>query len=378
MHAVMFDFVPPLHLIPSRFEARASSKICGTTTLPCGLPTRMSAGKVQVLCLLLAVVPSCFGQNTPTVTSAGYTLPAPINVAPGQVLTMYVQGIGSALTQPVRNSGYPLPTSLVGISATLQQGSNRPLGILDVRPVSTCSPSSQAGTGLFPQPISNCGRLTAVTVQIPFNILTICSACVTPPSEYAPTILWVTENGTDSAVIQLMALSDQIHLLTSCDTFLTSVAPPINYTGLPCSPMVTHVDGSLVSFSSPAKAGEEIVAYAVGLGNTNPALVAGQAPATAAATTVVFNLQFNYLPNALPSRPSGSQTPLFTGATLGYAGLYQINFVVPVPPAGTPACAAVDASQLQPGSNVVQSNLTVSIGGTFSFDGVGICVTTPQ
>jgi hypothetical protein len=38
----------------------------------------------------------------------------------------------------------------------------------------------------------------------------------------------------------------------------------------------------------------------------------------------------------------------------------------------------VGSSQLQPGSNVVQSNLTVSIGGTFSFDGAGICVAVPQ
>lgn len=375
----MFDFISLLHLSPPRLEARAGSNICGTTTLPCGLTTRMRARKMQsVLYLLPAFVASCLGQSAPVVTSAGYLLPAPVNVAPGQVLTIYVQGIGSALTQPVRASGNTLPTSLGGISVTLQQGSNRPVGILDVRPVSTCGPSSQAGTGLFPQPISNCGRLTAVTVQVPFNILTICSACVTPPSEYAPTILWVTENGTDSSVIQLMALSDQIHLLTSCDTFLTSVAPPINYTGLPCSPMVTHVDGSLVTSNSPAKAGEEIVAYAVGLGNTNPALVAGQPPASAAATAVVFNMQFNYLSNALPTRPNGSQTPLFTGATVGYAGLYQVNFLVPAPPSGTPACGALDASQLPPGSNVVQSNLTVSIGGTFSFDGAGICVAVPQ
>jgi uncharacterized protein (TIGR03437 family) len=218
-----------------------------------------------------------------------------------------------------------------------------------------------------------------VTVQIPFDIVTICSVCVvTLPSEYAPTVLWVSENGTNSAVFQLMALSDQIHVLTSCDTFLTAVPPPINYTGLPCSPMVTHVDGSLVSFGSPAQPGEEVVAYAVGLGSTNPALVAGQPAPSAAPTTIAFNLQFTYVPNALPSRPGGSHAPLFAGATPGYNGLYQINLVVPAPPAGTPACGTVGSSQLQPGSNVVQSNLTVSIGGTFSFDGAGICVAVPQ
>jgi uncharacterized protein (TIGR03437 family) len=134
----------------------------------------------------------------------------------------------------------------------------------------------------------------------------------------------------------------------------------------------------MVSFGSPAKAGEEIVAYAVGLGATIPALAAGQPASTAAPTTIAFTMQFNYLANALPARPSGSQAPLFAGATAGGIGLYQINFVVPAPPAGTPACAGVAASQLPPGSNVVQSNLTVSIGGTFSFDGAGICVAVPQ
>ncbi len=331
-----------------------------------------------VALLAMAAVASGFGQSAAVVTGAGYTLPAPVNLAPGQVLTIYVQGIGSTLTQPVRASGTALPTSLAGISATLQQGSNRPLGILDVRPVSTCGSPSIAGAGLFPQTISNCGRLTAVTLQIPFDIVTICSACATPASAYAPTILWVTESGIDSAVIQLMALSDQIHVLTSCDTFLTSALPPIDYTGLPCSPMVTHADGSLVSFGSPARAGEEIVAYAVGLGATIPALAASQPASTAAPTTIAFTMQFNYLANALPVRPSGSQAPLFAGATAEATGLYQINFVVPPPPAGTPACAGVAASQLPPGGNVVQSNLTVSIGGTFSFDGAGICVAVPQ
>lgn len=330
--------------------------------------------------LVLAAVVSAFGQSVPVVTGAGYTLPAPVNVAPGQVLTIYVEGIGSTLTQPVGASGNALPTSIAGISATLQQGANHAVGIVDVRPVSTCGPSSQAGTGIFPQPISNCGRLTAVTVQIPFDIVTICSVCnSTLPSEYAPTVLWVTENEIASAVIQLIALSDQIHVLTSCDTFRTAAPPPTNYTGLPCSPTVTHSDGSLVSFSSPAKAGEEVVAYALGLGNTNPVLAAGQPAPSAAPTSITFTMQYNYLPNALPIRPSGGPvTPVYTGATAGYVGLYQINFVVPAPPAGTPPCAGGNVSQLQPGGNGVQSNLTVSVGGTFSFDGAAICVAVSQ
>src|ERR1035438_2827112 len=98
------------------------------------------------LSVVTAVV-SGFGQSTPVVTGAGYTSPAPVNVAPGQILTVLVQGIGGTLTQPVRPSGNTLPTSLAGISATLQQGSNRSVGIVDVRPVSTCGPPSLAGSG---------------------------------------------------------------------------------------------------------------------------------------------------------------------------------------------------------------------------------------
>jgi hypothetical protein len=106
-------------------------------------------------------------------------------------------------------------------------------------------------------------------------------------------------------------------------------------------------------------------------------LVAGQ-PASAAPTSITFGIQFNYLPNALPARPSTGSAPLYAGATAGYAGLYQINFVVPAVPAGTPACAGVSPDQLQPGSNAVLSNLTVSIGGAFSFGGAGVCVAVPQ
>lgn len=312
------------------------------------------------------------------VTGVGYTLPAPVNVAPGQILTVFVQGVGSALTQRIHADGNTLPTSLAGISATVTQGSERPAGIVEVRPVFTCSAAAISGTGLFPQPVTNCGRLTAVTLQIPFNILTLCAFCSMTPQVFVPTTLSISENGTRSSVIEIVPVTDQIHVLTSCDTFIAATTPPENFTGLPCSPLVTHSDGSLVSFSSPAKPGEEVVAYAVGLGAADPPLVAAQPAPSAARTTTTFFTNFNYTPNALPARPNTTQSPLFTGATAGYAGLYQVNFVIPPPPTGTPLCIAIDVNKLPAGSNVVQSNLTVSIGGAISFDGAGICVAVPQ
>jgi hypothetical protein len=50
---------------------------------------------------------------------------------------------------------------------------------------------------------------------------------------------------------------------------------------------------------------------------------------------------------------------------------------VPPPPPGTPECDSSSFSILfnQP---YVQSNLTVSFGSNFSFDGAGICVTPTE
>jgi uncharacterized protein (TIGR03437 family) len=184
----------------------------------------------------------------------------------------------------------------------------------------------------------------------------------------------VVEDGVGGAEIDVEPLSDQVHIVTSCDPFMTSAnSAAFNATGLPCPSVVAHADGTLVTVASPARAGEELAAYAVGLGQTNPPSVTGQLVSQPAPTQTTFTLDFNYHPNALPSRPlpTGPQ-PIFAGTTSGYVGLYQVNFVVPPVPAGTPAC--VDASGLPPPNNVVQSNLTVSVGGQFSFDGARICV----
>jgi hypothetical protein len=52
-----------------------------------------------------------------------------------------------------------------------------------------------------------------------------------------------------------------------------------------------------------------------------------------------------------------------------------VNFTVPQGAQNGAAHCALPGS-FAPGSNVPQSNLTVSIGGQFSFDGAGICVST--
>jgi uncharacterized protein (TIGR03437 family) len=292
------------------------------------------------------------------ITSAGYLPPAPVSAAPGQILTFFVDGVGTTK-----------------ITATLRQGSDIPVPVIDVRSVSTC-PS------LVSIPEQNlCGTITAVTVQIPYEVFTLCPACLRPVG-FLPTQLIVSGNG-HSASIELFGLNDQVHVLTSCDIVMTTPGnpPPANTTGLPCSPVVTRADGSMVGIFNPAKVGETLTAWATGLGVTNPAATTGKPSTKALPTAETFGIHFNYSPNALATKPrppfvpAPTPAPAYTGLAAGFLGLYQINFVVPQdPPNGTPRCSlpgGVLATQF-----AVYSNLTVSFGGAFSFDGAGICVET--
>jgi uncharacterized protein (TIGR03437 family) len=80
-------------------------------------------------------------------------------------------------------------------------------------------------------------------------------------------------------------------------------------------------DFSLVSSASPAKPGEYLVMYLVGMGATDPSVASGQATPNSPLSNVV----------AEPTVTVGGQssTVAFAGLTPGFVGLYQINFQVP-------------------------------------------------
>jgi uncharacterized protein (TIGR03437 family) len=313
------------------------------------------------LLLCAALPPGAFPQNVSAnaIAGMGYLYPEPVTVAPGQLITLFVQGNVQG-----------------NVSATLRQTSDYAAPVLAVRPTPDCTIG----------PSAPCASMTAITIQIPYEIELPCLACaILYPG--SPPQLFVTANGVAGAPFPLSPQTDRIHLLTACDTVVPSGSGFAN--GSLCSPLVTHADASLVTAGNPARGGEEIVAYAVGLGPTTPAVPTGQAAATATPTSEAFLLDFNFRPNALATQPlqpypiiiSGAGPipsspsirpatdglppgPLFSGLVAGYVGLYQINFVVPQPPAGMLACSF----------GTVQSNLTVSVGGLNSFDGAGICV----
>lgn len=88
--------------------------------------------------------------------------------------------------------------------------------------------------------------------------------------------------------------------------------------------IATHLDGSVVSNSSPATAGEIVTLWATGLGQTYPALVEGALPS--AAQWLLQMDQFTVEVNGAALDPTAI---LYAGVAPGYAGLYQVNVRLP-------------------------------------------------
>jgi uncharacterized protein (TIGR03437 family) len=315
-----------------------------------------SATRFILIAAVIARSALCQSATPSTIVGAGYLFPAPINLAPGQVITVFAMGVGSSLKQTVLAGAGNLPTSLAGIGVTIQPETTILVRILQVSPATVCP---------------NCGVMTAITIQIPYE-LQLPSPGLGPGHEF-----FVAENGVAGNWRDFNPVPDQVHILTVCDTVIGGSGPS---TGR-CQWEVTHANGLLVSNTNPASAGEELIAYAVGLGATKPPVHTGQPATQPTPTGEKFRLGFNFQANALPSAPPPSQVasrlgqpsaPLYTGLSPGYAGLYQINFVVPDVPAGLPPCAPGQ------GSDLVNTNLTVSVCGSTLFDGVAICVLLPE
>lgn len=332
----------------------------------------------RIMLIALCVSPMTaglvFGQGT-TLTGSGYTDPSIVHAAPGQITTLFVTGLTTVLSsQPVAATGVPLPTTLAGISVTLNQSGGQATAapLLSIQQVSACSNAGAPGSSAAAQCL-----ITAITIQIPFEL-------VVSPSNAADLI--VNENQIASQAFRVVPVSDDLHVINTCDTF-----PSPQVASAFCAPLVTHGDGTLVTAADPAQAGEEVVIWAFGLGQTTPGAKTGQASPTPAATVPsLIYLQFDFRINSAPSRPYVNPAivapiptpgPSFVGLAPGEVGLYQINVTIPsqIPSLGGCAMSTGNPPSSTGGLslyNIVQSNLTIDLGAPMSFDGASICVQT--
>jgi hypothetical protein len=307
----------------------------------------------------------------------------------------------------------PLPNSLAGISVTIKQSSPQQsiaAPLLAVQQLNTCSTAvgtTPAPTSTSPTEPPEC-LLTAITLQIPYELTPL----PTISGDFAAlsnTGLVVTASGAESKTFSVLTITDTMHVLNTCDAFPpkqgdgTWVDVP-GFVNPVCGSTVTHADGMLVTADSPAKPGETVVIYALGLGPTSPSVKSGRPTPTPAPIlrgglgyAPMLTIQYDFRPNAKPSNPyltiQGviSPTPItitdpipgptFVGLTPGQVGLYQINVQLPSAfPAPVLPCTTLSVCTGKLGLCPVpiQSNLTIDIGGVSSFDGAAICVQPPQ
>lgn len=123
---------------------------------------------------------------------------------------------------------------------------------------------------------------------------------------------------------------------------LSPVAPAMYEIGGSATISATHLNGQTVTADSPAQPGEEVVLYATGLGPTLPQQLPNQLPAAAA---TLATPGFQVCLNGTPVDPS---LILYAGVTPGYAGLYQVNVVLPADAPQNPELQIGWSGQMSP------------------------------
>jgi uncharacterized protein (TIGR03437 family) len=293
--------------------------------------------------LLTVIITTCtisLGQSVNTIVGSSYSLPESLKGAPGQIVTIYVTNVAIGLTEPLRAEATPLPTRLGNISVSLNR-SDVFLPLISIQPL---------------------GNIAAITLQIPYNLSF-------RAEDIRQRFLIVHEGDKASDPVFLETMTNRIHIVSTCDAIFITRADS-------CQPVITHGDGRLVSQRDPARAGEALIAYALGLGDTNPSASTGVPAAQPAQPRTPVELSFDFTPNAPPvdvRRLMGATVrPLYVGLVPGLIGLYQINFTVPDIPRQVARCGGSTLSNL----TVSMGQLPVpnALGSPGSFTGAGICV----
>ena len=310
---------------------------------------------VPLMSLLLA---GAAQSQTPAIIGGGYRDPSILSVAPGQLLTLFVAGMGKHLSSKPLTAIAPLPLTLGGITVTLRQNS---------APTTVSVPISAAVLTNTCQSLGNTpctgSTLAAITVQIPFEL-----AVDSPqdPSQRSEAILNVQEDGISGTDFLVAAVYSNIHFVTGTGPLALDYVSQAYIHGA----MVTHTDGNPVLPGLPAKSGETLVVYGYGFGRSTNNLKTGDAPQVANPVPLYGSVLFSSLLPASAGTTSGNPGSLdslqyisYVGVTPGAVGVYQMNFVVPPVPAGTPSCGGI-----------TDWNFMVTVGSSVGPQSFAFCV----
>lgn len=95
--------------------------------------------------------------------------------------------------------------------------------------------------------------------------------------------------------------------------------------------VASDANGNVLTSSSPANPGEVVILWATGLGQVTPPVIYGQIPTAAA--SLVSGANLSILLDGVAVDPSAIA---YAGLAPGYAGLYQINLVLPMSTGANP------------------------------------------
>lgn len=236
-----------------------------------------------------------FGVRAPSVSGSGMFLnpqgvfnvfsfaPAGNPIAPGEFITIYGSGLPPHSAVPV-----PFPLQLGGVQLLIN---NKPAPLYLITATQVFGVVPYSVTGTTASIVLNKNGTTSNTITVPL-------------AASAPGIATVSQNGIGAGAI-------------------------------------THGNGSLVSLNSPASRGETIVIYLTGLGQVTPAIGDGLAATGLRTSNSVQTIYINGVCANSPNCDASNIT--YQGLTPGFAGLYQINVVIPM--TATPGSAVPLAIQ---------------------------------
>jgi uncharacterized protein (TIGR03437 family) len=290
--------------------------------------------------ILLIGAGGLLAQSGTVVAALGYSAPAPIEAAPGQIVTVFVK-TQQTLSGTLAATGVPLPRSLGPFEVRVRQtvsASDISAPIVSAAPVTDCA-SPIPGT---------CAPLTAITIQIPFELYPNVPDSRQPENFAALTVL---ENGVAGQPIALHAAPDRIHILTSCDV-TRAISPP-------CLPDIRHADGAVVTSANPAAPGETLTLLAYGIGQGSSVVATGAASPSPTVPVSDVLVGFRYGTGQLTLHPA---TVEFVP---GEVGLYRATFQAPALTADASPCSAANP------------NLSVFLSRSQSSDSAAICIEGP-